>query len=80
MKFDDEERSAGNKYRLIVENARTFGVFTTDLQRNITTWNISAERLLGFRAEEMIGRLSDVIFTAEDCAAFAPEGSVNLCL
>lgn len=43
-----------------------YGIFTTDLNGLVTTWNIGAERITGFSKDEMIGQDSAVIFTPED--------------
>lgn len=61
------------RLRLIVENAREFAIFSTDLQRNVTSWNTGAERLLGYAEDEIVGRPADIIFTDEDRAARAPQ-------
>lgn len=59
--------------RLIIENARDFAIFTTDLERRIVSWNTGAERILGFSESEILGETADVIFTPEDRAAMVPE-------
>lgn len=45
-----------------------YGIFTFDLDAKITTWNVGAERIMGFSAEEMLGHDSMIIFTPEDQA------------
>ena len=59
--------------RLIMENARDYAIFTMDLQRRVTSWNVGAERLVGWTENEVKGRSGDVIFTPEDRSAGAPE-------
>jgi len=55
--------------RLILESAREYAIFTMDLERRVTSWSEGAERLLGFRAEEIMGQSADQIFLPEDVAA-----------
>lgn len=57
--------------RLVLDNADDFGIFTTDLEGCVTSWNIGAERLLGWSEDEMLGQDACVIFTPEDLAADA---------
>jgi PAS domain S-box-containing protein len=57
------------RYRLIVESARDYAIFTTDLAGVVTSWNSGAQRILGFPAEEILGGSSEVMFTPEDRAA-----------
>ncbi|MDP3761779.1 MAG: ATP-binding protein [Ramlibacter sp.] len=66
-------RSSEERLRLVVENATEYAIFSTDLERRITIWNSGAQRLLGYAEGEAIGRLADMIFTAEDRDARAPE-------
>jgi PAS domain S-box-containing protein len=58
---------------LIHENVRDYAIFTTDTDGRVSTWNIGAERLLGYRQEEILGHRCDRIFTPEDRLAGGPE-------
>jgi two-component system CheB/CheR fusion protein len=71
-------RQSEERTRLIIENAREYAIFTLDLARRVTSWNPGAERLLGYAADEIIGRSGDVIFTGEDRDAKAPEMEAGL--
>jgi PAS domain S-box-containing protein len=59
--------------RLVLESATDFAIFTIDPAGVVTSWNVGAERLLGYGQGEMVGRDGDVIFTPEDRAAGAPQ-------
>ena len=61
------------RYRLVVESATDFAIFTMDLRRRVTSWNTGAERVLGWSEQEALGQVADMIFTPEDLAAGAPE-------
>lgn len=52
--------------RLIFESASDFAIYTTDPNGMTTSWNPGAERLLGYTAEEIMGRSADVIFPPEE--------------
>jgi two-component system CheB/CheR fusion protein len=66
--------------RLMIENAVEYGIFSTDLERRITTWNSGAERLLGYTEHEALGLPGDIIFTEEDRALGAPEQEARTAL
>jgi PAS domain S-box-containing protein len=57
---------------LIVDSATDFAIFTFGANGAVTSWNAGAERLLGHKEREIIGRSADVIFTPEDRDAGAP--------
>lgn len=70
-------RQSEERLRLIIENAVEYAIFSTDLERRITTWNSGAERLLGYASEDVVGQSADIIFTPEDRKAKAPEKEVG---
>ena len=57
------------RYRLIVESATSYAIFTTDLLGILTTWNPGAEKVFGFSEAEMVGEDFRVLYTAEDRGA-----------
>lgn len=66
--------------RLIFEGAHDFAIITLDPAGKITSWNIGAERLIGFSSAEVTGHSGDIIFTHEDRAAGAPERELRTAL
>lgn len=66
-------RDSAGWHRLICESATDYAIITTDVTGRITTWNIGAQNLFGWREEEAIGQALSTIFVPEDCAANIPE-------
>jgi PAS domain S-box-containing protein len=56
----------GDLLHLIFESATDFAIFTTDPNGVTTSWNPGAERLLGYKDDEIIGKSADVIFPPDD--------------
>ncbi len=65
-------RRSEEHLRMVIENAREYAIFTTDIERRITGWNPGAERILGYAEAEAIDRFADMIFTPEDQQAGVP--------
>jgi PAS domain S-box-containing protein len=59
-------RFTEERFRLVVENARDYAIFTTDAQDRITDWYAGAEDVYGWSAEEATGQPAAIIFTPED--------------
>ena len=59
--------------QLLIDQIADYALVMTDVDRRVIVWNTGAERLLGWREDEILGQLSDVFFTQEDRAANAPE-------
>lgn len=56
-------------YKLLVEAAVGFAIFTVDTKGEVATWNSGAKRLLGYEENEILGKEISIIFTPEDRAA-----------
>ena len=52
------------RYRLLVENAQT-AIAVVDADRKVIFWNRGAEHLLGWSAQEVLGRSIDLIYAPE---------------
>ncbi len=66
MRWEAAAREHDERFRLIVESARDYAIFTFDTARLVTSWNTGAEVITGFTAADIIGRPIDLIYTAED--------------
>lgn len=58
--------SSEERFRVIMENIRDFALVTIGLDGTIADWNIGAERMMGYQADEIIGQHASIIFTPED--------------
>jgi two-component system, chemotaxis family, CheB/CheR fusion protein len=76
-KAEEALREAETRMRLIVESARDYAIFTTDLQRRVSSWNVGAQALFGYGEAEILGRPGDILFTPEDRAAGVPQREVE---
>jgi PAS domain S-box-containing protein len=54
---------------MLVESVRDYAIFLLDPKGNVVTWNTGAERLKGYRAEEIIGQHFSVFYPSEDVQA-----------
>ena len=69
-------RESEERYRLIVESARDYAIFTTDLEGRITAWNSGACQVLGWDEADALGRPSAILYTPEDHLAGVPEAEL----
>jgi len=65
-KATDTLLQSKERYRLLVENAAEYAIFTMDIDGIIVTWNLGSERILGWTEEEAIGQSGEIIFTETD--------------
>ncbi|BAU90613.1 MULTISPECIES: PAS domain S-box protein [Methylobacteriaceae] len=57
------------RHRAIFDSASEMAIIVTDTEGKVTDWNVGAERILGWSADEMGGQTVERIFTPEDQAS-----------
>jgi PAS domain S-box-containing protein len=65
------------RYRLLVEGLTNYAIFMLDTNGRITSWNIGAEKILGYREAEIIGQPLSCIFTSEAIERGIPEQALT---
>ncbi len=71
-------RQSEERYRLFVEGAREYAIFMLDMNGNIVSWNMGAERILGYQEAEIIGQPFEVIFTPESVESGLPQQVLSM--
>ncbi|HEY1361494.1 MAG TPA: PAS domain S-box protein [Xanthobacteraceae bacterium] len=64
--------------RLFVGSVTDYALFRIDADGIISSWNAGAERIKGYRADEIIGRHYSQFYTPEDRAAGLPQRALRL--
>ena len=65
-------------YRLLVESVTDYSIITLDPDGYVTTWNKGAERIKGYRADEIIGRHFSCFYPQEKIEAHFPEQELKI--
>jgi PAS domain S-box-containing protein len=80
-------RRDGQRYRdqkllhdRILDSATDYAIIAMDQNGRVTRWNTGAERILGWREDEILGDPAHVIFTPEDRENGRPETEMTLAL
>jgi two-component system, chemotaxis family, CheB/CheR fusion protein len=66
------------RFRMLVEGVREYAIFSLDPEGRVASWNRGAERLIGYRQDEIVGEHYGRFFTPEDIAAHKPESELEL--
>ena len=59
-------------FRLLVEAVQDYAIFLLSAEGRILTWNLGAERIKGYTAEEAIGQHFSIFYTPEEREADRP--------
>jgi PAS domain S-box-containing protein len=60
-------------YRILLDEVRDYAIFMMDPQGQIVSWNADAQRIKGYKAEEIIGHNFSCFFPSEDIGRGWPE-------
>jgi two-component system CheB/CheR fusion protein len=71
-KAENQLRLGEERLRLLIDGAIDYAIFTMGADGVIDSWNRGAERMFGYRADEIIRQHVELLFTAEDRAADVP--------
>ncbi|QVM94660.1 PAS domain S-box protein [Pseudomonas sp. SORT22] len=61
-----------SRFEQLVQTVVDYAIYMLDLEGHVVSWNAGAQRIKGYRAEEVIGRHFSMFFTPEDCADGKP--------
>ncbi|KYF83474.1 hypothetical protein BE17_40930 [Sorangium cellulosum] len=62
-------RVSEERFRLLVETIQDYAIFILDAGGHVATWNVGAERIKGYKAEEIIGRHFSTFYPPADVTA-----------
>jgi len=65
-------RSSERQFRLLVDGIRDYAIYMLDPSGVVSSWNVAAQRIKGYSADEIIGRHFSCFYTEDDRAAGAP--------
>ncbi|HJW09749.1 MAG TPA: MASE1 domain-containing protein [Holophagaceae bacterium] len=65
-------------FRRLVHSVKDYAIFMLDPEGRVISWNEGAERIKGYRAEEILGLHADVFYPPEEVAAGKPAADLRL--
>ncbi|HSB96271.1 MAG TPA: PAS domain S-box protein, partial [Spongiibacteraceae bacterium] len=71
--YDTEE-----SFRLLVSSVQDYAIYMLDPGGRVATWNLGAQRIKGYRAEEIVGQHFSTFYTEEDLLLEAPDHELTV--
>lgn len=65
-------------YRILVESVKDYAIIMLDPEGYIISWNYGAERIKGYKADEIIGKHFSIFYTEESIQAKEPELNLQM--
>jgi PAS domain S-box-containing protein len=75
---EEELRWTEESFRLMVESVTDYAIVMLDPDGLVVSWNTGAERIEGYRAEEIVGRHFAQFYPGEDVKSGKPGRDLNL--
>ncbi len=66
-------RRSEEQFRLLVQGVTDYAIYMLDAEGRVSNWNAGAERIKGYRPDEVIGSHFSRFYTEEDRAAGEPQ-------
>ncbi len=76
--IEEALRLTEERFRLLVESVRDYAIFLLDPNGIVSTWNIGAERIKGYKAGEIIGQSFAKFYPPEDVASGKLERELDI--
>lgn len=58
-------RRSEERFRLLVEGVSDYAIFMLDVNGNVVSWNVGAERINGYKAEDILGKHFSIFYPPE---------------
>jgi PAS domain S-box-containing protein len=71
-RHEEELMERERNFRLLVDGVKDHAMFLLDRNGRIRTWNTGAQRVLGYAAEQVLGRDVSMLYTEHDQASGRP--------
>jgi PAS domain S-box-containing protein len=75
---EEELRQSEQRFRLLVEAVQDYAIFMLDPEGRVMSWNAGAQRIKGYRSDEIIGRHFRVFYPEEAKEIEHPEHELLL--
>ena len=73
-------RLSRERTRLLVENLRDYAIFFVDLSGNVRSWNSGAERMTGYRADQIVGHHFSILYRPEEVGERRPQRDLEIAI
>lgn len=77
---EDSLKQSEQQFRLLVQSVTDYAIYMLDPTGLVSNWNLGAERIKGYRPDEIIGQHYGVFFTKEDRLNGVPQRGLETAL
>jgi PAS domain S-box-containing protein len=71
-------KQSEQQFRLLVQSVTDYAIYMLAPDGRLTNWNLGAQRIKGYRPEEVIGKHFSIFYTPEDREAGEPQRALEI--
>jgi len=71
-------RQSEERFRLLIEGVQDYAIFMLDEKGHVTSWNVGAQRINGYEADEIIGEHFSRFYPEEDIRSGKPAWELDV--
>src|SRR5437867_6071988 len=76
-RFSSGLHQTAEQFHMLVDSVEEYAIYLLDATGNVVTWNTGAEKIKGYKADEIIGKNFACFYTAEDVAGEKPQRNLR---
>jgi PAS domain S-box-containing protein len=80
LEYENSLRETERRFRMLVEAVQDYAIFTLDADGHVNSWNVGAERLKGYKADEILGQHFSRFYPPEDIADGKPQRELSIAI
>jgi PAS domain S-box-containing protein len=71
-------RESQERFRILVDGVKDYAIYMLDPTGRVVSWNAGAERIQGYRAEEIVGQHCSCLYAEEEVRAGHPKSDLRV--
>ena len=77
-RLESERQESDERFRLLVEGVKDYAIVMVDPAGKVISWNAGAEKMLGYKSQEIIGQHFSVFHPKEEIAEGKPRQNLRM--
>jgi PAS domain S-box-containing protein len=73
-------KSAKRHFQIFIEGVADYAIFVLDTSGHVASWNASAERIMGYKTDEVIGKHFGILYRPDERRAGEPNRALELAI
>ena len=78
--YSDRQEGAKRHFQIFVESVSDYAIFVLDPSGHVASWNSTAEKIVGYTSEEIIGKHFSILYRPDERRAGVPIRALELAI